>query len=481
MTLAIDSAKRPLKLFTAGLLTESSDLTPIPTTADDWRVALPGENAGFPDVLEIFHDLAVAKKWEVTQSIFAAALPPGGRTVTSVYEHLRDTILEDLRQALPVDGILLQLHGAMMAHGYDDCEGDLLVQMRKIVGPEVPIGVELDPHCHITKSMMSAATLIVLYKTYFHTDMKERAIDLFRLIEDVLEGRSKPTMALFDCKMIDAFDEAYEPMGSFLKEVYQRESEQGILSISPVHGYMMANVPDMGSKMLVITEDDLVLAEKTAEDLGRKFFETKGQWNQAGNMESVLDTAQQKNANGEAAVQLVEWSDLSGAGFATDGTQLLQAMLDRGMTNTAVGLIWDPLAVSISHEVGLGAELIMRIGGKATPFSGIPLDLNVVVERTFKNFMAASWIGDVDVGDAAVLRCGDTELLLVSKRVMAYDSRVFSDMGVDITTKDYLLFKTISREEAIPVVGSSLCYRNWPFDKIKEPMWPWHEDPFQLE
>lgn len=233
-------------------------------------------------------------------------------------------------------------------------------------------------------------------------------------------------------------------MASFLKAVYRRERDQGVLSISPVHGYMMANIVDMGSKMLVITDNDIGLARKTAEQLGMKFYEARGQLAQAENMDAVLDKVQKRVINGEKAIQLVEWSDIGGAGFPTDGTEVLQALFNRGMTNVAAGLMWDPLAVSISHDAGEGAELNMRIGGKATPLSGIPLDLKVIVERSYRNLMISTRVGDVVAGDAVVLRCGDTELLLVSNQIMGYGSQAFIDMGIDISSKDYLLLKLLA-------------------------------------
>ena len=111
-----------------------------------------------------------------------ASAPPAGPTVRHVWEGFRDEILADLRRAMPVDAVLLNLHGAMVADGYDDCEGDLLARVRAIVGPDVPVGAELDPHCHVTPLMVEQATVLVLYKEFPHTDFAERAEDLFRLV-----------------------------------------------------------------------------------------------------------------------------------------------------------------------------------------------------------------------------------------------------------------------------------------------------------
>lgn len=474
-----------MKIFTAGLLTETCDLTPIPTTEQDWTIERYSDNNSeqslYAQVLTLFRTLAEDKGWEVAESLCATAFPPGGRTVQAVYENLRTMILKDLRQAMPVDGVLLNLHGAAMAHGYDDIEGDLLEHIRAITGPDIPIGVELDPHCHLTEQMMTHGTFFILYKTFYHTDIKDRAKELFQLLADTLEKKIKPTMALFDCKMIDFFDEATEPMGAFLTEVYQRETEPGVLSISPVHGFPFANIDTMGSQMLVITDDNPALAKRMAEELGQGFFETRGQMSQYGTVDDALGQAQTRADKGDMRICMLDFGDTSGCGYPTDGTELLRTMQTRGMTNTAVGLMWDPLAVSICHDVGPGAELTLRIGGKASVLSGAPLDLAVVIERIDKDITISTRIGgDMFIGDVAVVKAGDTHLILVSQRAAGYGLQVFEDFGIDTQQKQYIVFKHIDAnyDGTIFVYGPTFDYKQWPLDQISRPKWPWDEDPF---
>src|SRR5690606_32871731 len=106
-------------------------------------------------------------------SCFAAS--PAGTTNREDYETMRDEILAQMKAALPLDGVLLGLHGAMVAHGYDDVEGDIIERTRAIVGPKCVIGVELDPHCHLTLKRVQIADVIVLYKEFPHTDVVDRA------------------------------------------------------------------------------------------------------------------------------------------------------------------------------------------------------------------------------------------------------------------------------------------------------------------
>ena len=440
-----------LRIFTAGLITETCDLNPISITSEEWLITRPGKYEDnqntFSKMLSLFREMASSKDWEVVESICAVAFPPGGRTVRSVYENLRSVILDDLRQAMPIDGVLLQLHGAAMAYGYDDCEGDLLEHIRNITGPDIPIGVELDPHCHITDKMMNNATAMVLYKTFIHSDsdLKERAVELFNLIANTLEGKVKPTMGLFDCKMMKNFDDEIEPMRSFIQKIQERENEAGILSISPVHGYPCANTVDVGNKMLVVTDNAPHLAHQTAKELGTVFCELLKQTSLWIDFDTALNQIQKKATKGVMANKVVEWSDSPGAGFPMDGTKLLLAMLKRGMTNVAAGCIYDPLAVSIARKAGAGAKLMMRIGGKVSSLSGSPLDPEVVVERVYKD-VTLPVPGRVKKKkcDVAVVRSGETELLLASERINGAGLQPFRTVGIEPENKQYLLLKHAS-------------------------------------
>ena len=474
-----------MRLFTAGFFTETCDLNPVPITGKEWLIAEPNSPemiaTEYGQMLELFREWAEVKDWSVVESICATALPNAGRITQSVYEAIRDRILEDLNTALPVDGVLLQLHGAAMAQGYDDCEGDLIKRIRLAVGPDVPIGVELDPHCHITERMMDNATLMVLYKTFCHTDRTARAVELFDLFVETVEGKIKPVMVLFDCRMIEtaAFDEAYEPMKSFLHRVCTLEKESGVLSISPVHGYPLADIPEMGSKMLVITDNDQALADSIAETLGREFFGLRGQIKREDvDIESAINKTQRHIEKSNTPVVLSENSDSGGYGFTTDGTVLLRALLEAGVQNVAVGLMWDRQAVEICHAVGEGASVFMRIGGKASPLSGTPLDLQVEVERIY-TAQQLNWQGEMTPCDTAVVRAGDTQLLLTSKRVLGSGLNAFIDMGIEPAEKQVLVLKfsygqvDTDSPVVINVSGPCLDYKTLPFKNIQRPKWPW--------
>src|SRR5215831_2148067 len=185
------------KIFIATLGTETNTFASIPTGHQLFeetclfRNGSYGKNVPmFGAPLAVWRGRAEAKGWRVVESLCAFAMP-AGKTVKRVYEGFRDEILHDLRAALPVDAVLLSLHGAMVAEGYDDAEGDLLAAVRHVVGPDVQVGAELDLHANVSQQKLENATALVLFKEYPHIDVPERAADLFHLIADVMAGRTK--------------------------------------------------------------------------------------------------------------------------------------------------------------------------------------------------------------------------------------------------------------------------------------------------
>ena len=157
-------------------------------------------------------------------SCFAAS--PAGTTNRADYESMRDEILGQLEAALPVDGVLLGLHGAMVAYGYDDVEGDIIERARAIVGKDCVIGVELDPHCHLTLKRVRASDIIVLYKEFPHTDVVERAEDVLDLVLATLRGKIKPVMSVYDCRQIQSYPTTLPLMRAF-RRPHQGAGGQG--------------------------------------------------------------------------------------------------------------------------------------------------------------------------------------------------------------------------------------------------------------
>ena len=266
-----------MRVFTAGLGAETGSFGAACIGLADFEETYFYGPFEHPDVLtEVSAPLLVLRRrqatagWTVAEGSYLFALP-GGRVARRVYESLRDRILQELQQAMPVDAVALSLHGAMCAIGYDDCEGDLLARIRAVVGPEVAIGAELDPHAHLSQGMIDNADILIAMREYPHTDFLARAEELVDLLEVIVAAGVRPVTAVFDCRMIGRFHTMRQPMRGFVDRLAALvAATPGLLTASLIHGFPWGDTPDMGVKVLAVTTGDRALAAAIARSLGRE-------------------------------------------------------------------------------------------------------------------------------------------------------------------------------------------------------------------
>ena len=484
-----------MRIFLASVATETNTFSPMPTGLQDFEIIraadYTAERAGEVGELEIFRQLARQGGHEFIFSLSAFA-QPAGFTVRSAYEQLRDEFLHDLQQALPVDIVLLPLHGAMVADGYDDCEGDMITRVRQIVGKETVIGVELDLHCHLTQQMVDDADLIVIYKEYPHVDPGLRAKELFALAVETKLGNIKPTMALFDCHMIGFYYTPYEPMRSFIDEMMAAEGKQGVLSLSLAHCFPWGDVPDCGARMLAVTDNNLDQAKAVAEAWGRRFYNMRHTATASSlSMQEALDRALSTD---KLPIIIADQADNAGGGAPSDSTFVLRELLKRGVTNAGVAMMWDPIVVNLAKAAGVGATLRVRLGGKMGPMSGDPLDLTVTVTGILEK-MTQGWPqleGDplpIPCGDAVALHCQGIDIIVNNKRGQVFSPDVFRNFGIDPLQKKLLVVKSTQHFYAgYAPIAAAIIYmaapgaisplmKAIPFTRVDLNKYPWVDDP----
>jgi microcystin degradation protein MlrC len=427
-----------LRIFTATLVTETNTFSPIPTGRKAFDRSLKQ-----PDVASMSQWRAMAERdgHTIVESI-AAVAQPAGLTVRAVYEELRDEILTDLKAALPVDVVLLYLHGAMVAEGYDDCEGDVLERCRRLAGERAVIGAELDLHAHLTPQMLASANAIVAYKEYPHVDIVDRARDLYRICVDSASGKTRPVMAAFDCRTIGMFPTTAEPMRSFVDDLSARERD-GILSLSLVHGFPYGDVPEAGVKMLAIADGDEALAHEVAQEYGRRFLGIREKsLLRAMPLGEALDAVVAMNA--ARPIVLADVADNAGGGAPGDSTFLLRALLERGVDNVATGTYYDPLAVDACFEAGEGAHIDLRFGGKMGVASGDPIDARVEVRRLLEahhqDYMDDS--RPSVLGRSAWIRVRGVDVVLASVRTQVFSTNAFTGLGIVLENKRAVVVKS---------------------------------------
>lgn len=481
-----------MRIFTAAAATETNTFSPIRTgdaNFTDWFAA--GQH---PDRREMFSaPLAIARQeiakregWTLVEGLCANA-QPAGLIRRETWERIRDEILRDLRAASPVDMVLIGLHGAMVADGYPDCEGDLLARICEIVGPGVAIGGLLDPHCHLTPTMVASADLLIAYKEYPHFDVFDRAQELWDGTLAVAEGRSRPAASVVDCRMIAFYYTPVEPMKSFVADLRAAEARPGIVSASLIHGFPWGDVPHYGTKLLVYSED-LATGDAVATEFADKLRGLRGRTMTA--LVSVADAVGEATAASDDTKPLVlaDFSDNVGAGCPGDTTHLISALIAAGVTDMAAAFIFDPVAVQLATAAGVGGRLPLRVGGKACSLSGQPMDLDVEVTHLASGAIHDVIVAQFDLGDVAVVRTeGNNHLVLTTQRAQCITPAAFTDFGIDLSTKRvlvpksmqhfYIMFSRLS--DRIRYVDSpgvaTMSLNALPFRHIDKTIWPFTE------
>lgn len=481
-----------MRLFAATLATETNTFSPLPTSLASYEESVflrPGEHPeDAPRMctapLFVARRRAKADGFTLIEgSCFAAS--PAGTTNRKDYETMRDEILAQLEAALPLDAVLLGLHGAMVAYGYDDVEGDIIERTRAIVGPTCVIGVELDPHCHLTLKRVGLADIIVLYKEFPHTDVVERAEDVLDLVLATLRGQIKPVMSLYDCRQIQSYPTTLPLMRAFVDKIKAMEGRDGILSISIGHCFPYADVPELSARVLVVTDGDKAKANALATSLGEEMVSMRGR-----TMPEFFDTPGGVAAGlafNAAPVVIAEPSDNAGGGAPSDNTSILRELIARNADNVALGPIWDPVAVRLCFDAGAGASFPLRFGGKIGPRSGVPVDATVEVIGCAEDCWQSFGPTKVPLGDCAAIRAGGIEVVLITKRTQALGLELFTNLGIDPRAKKLVVVKSTNHFMAAfgPIAKKVIYidsdapltrdYRKIPYRRVQRPIWPLDE------
>jgi len=479
-----------MRLFLASLVAETNTFCAIPTgrgafeeqgicrNADD-----PGDLMGMRPALTAAREVAQSAGWEVLQGLCTAAQPLG-RVVEDVYQEFRHAILSDLAAAMPVDAVVLVLHGAMTSEACDDCEGDLLTGIRALVGPKVPIGVSLDLHCHFTAAMRAATPIHVAYKEYPHTDILETAVTATRLAIAAREGTIVPQLGFARCPMIGVWQTTKSPMHEFVEELRQVESKPGMLSVSLGHGMAYGDVPEAGACLWVVTDGNAELAKFHAEHLASEFYRMRHEISATfTSLDEALD--QLVAWQDPRPLALADFADNPGGGAMGDSMFILKRLIERRIGNVALGGVWDPGAVQLCFDAGVGARFNMRIGGKSGLASGLPIDIMAQVMALVPDHSQDDFGARASLGPSAWVRTEQgIDLALISARQQVLGLDLFTGLGIDPSDRRGIIVKSMQHFLAAfgSVVGDVLLvdtpgllrtdFANIPFKRRSLDYWP---------
>ncbi|WP_296945000.1 M81 family metallopeptidase [uncultured Massilia sp.] len=484
-----------MHIFLAALAHETNSFSPIPTTMRAFEEGIlyrPGGGDGalaqardFPGYGFLL-DVARAHGDDVTFGLCAWA-QPGGPVARATWEALRDELLEQLRAAGPVDAVVLVLHGAMIAHGYPDCEGDLLNRVRALVGPAVPVGALLDLHGNLTPAMTASGAVLVACKEYPHTDYLARTRELHAILARMARGECRPAVLVRTLPMLGLFGTGDAPMRALLDLVRACEAQAGILSISLMHGFPWSDTAATGAAVMVVHDTGAAHAARAgriAAQLAQSFFALRSLGARA--MLSVDDAVAAGLADATGLCVLADGADNPGGGAACDSTFVLRVLIERDARDVALGMIWDPLAVQLAMDAGVGAELALRIGGKVGVASGQPVDVRATVTAVRRDARQHGLAGRYTeaLGDAVAVRAGGIDIVLNTRRQQVFSPECFTQLGIDLAAKRLVVVKSTRHFRAWfdAIAGTTLfCdapgalnsdLASLPYAHLRRPMWP---------
>lgn len=376
-----------------------------------------------------------------------ASTGPGGPLTADCYGQLKGELLDRLRAALPVDGVILPLHGAASAHGVGDLEGDLIAAVRQLVGPAVPIIATLDLHAHVTEQMVFNANALVAWETYPHADAFSTGQRGARLLLETLDGHCRPTMAMAKVPVITGAihgsTQGNDPFARLMRQTKALENQHDVLSTSLllVHPYL--DQPQMGSGGLVITDGEMDRAVTLATELAAAYWAMRFELEPTIWQPAAAIAAGRQVAGGP--ILLVETADCAGGGAAGDSVATLVALLAAGVAEPALVPVVDPAAAALCQAAGVGATVTVSLGHGLDDRWGVPIPVNGRVtalgDGHFR-YRGGIFDGvDADMGPSAVLAVGSVQVLIMSHATYEWQDEQFLALGLDPRAVKFLVVK----------------------------------------
>lgn len=416
----------------------------------------PGVNLGISGALAFGAEIG----WAMVPTVWTGAIP-SAHVEESAFEQIAAEIVDGIKAAGPLDGVYLDLHGAMVCEHLDDGEGELIARVRAVVGPEVPIAVSLDLHGNVTSRMVDEADVLVAFRTYPHVDMAETgrrtAVQLHRLM-----ARGKPIAKAFrripflipipwQCTSL-------EPSRSIYGQVAELEAGT-VSSTSLLMGFPAADIEDCAPTVLAYGETqqaaddaadrirDLMLSHEHAF-AGRAYEPDEG-------VREAMRIAEQATR----PVVIADTQDNPGAGGDSDTTGMLRALVRNGAKRAAIGIMVDPEAALVAHRTGEGAEISIALGGKSGIEGDAPFEGTFRVERLSNGDLHATgpYYGGthLNLGPSACLTIGGAKIVVATHKAQMADQAMYRFVGIE------------PRDQAILVNKSSVHFRA-DFEPIAE-------------
>jgi len=376
-----------------------------------------------------------------------AAASPSAHVTEDAYERIAGMILDDLKSAMPVDAVYLDLHGAMVTEHLDDGEGELLRRVRAIVGDRVPIVASLDLHANVTRQMQTCADLLIAYRTYPHVDMADTGERVARYLRRLLDGAPRPqlgSMRLPFLIPLQAQSTMMEPNSGIYSALAKLESPGSALSYTP--GFPAADFPECGPVVFAYAEDASRANDATRALWGLVNESEKDYECPVYGPDEAVKRAISIAAGASRPVVIADTQDNPGAGGDSNTTGMLRALVANRAEHAALGLIDDRNAAQAAHAAGEGAEIEIDLGGQSRIPGDAPFRGRFKVERLSDGKFTCTgpfYRGvTMNIGPCACLRIGGVRVVVASGKPQMADQEMYRFVGVEPTTEKILVNKS---------------------------------------
>ena len=351
-------------------------------------------------------------------------------------DHIVDALVAGtapVAEAPPVAGVLLALHGAMVAEGIDEADAHVVQRLREAVGPDIPIVCTIDYHANVSTALVEAADVLIGYDTLPHIDMGERGREAAMVMGRLLAGMPRPAKAfrklpLLTVPQMQGTNEA--PMRELMALCHRLEAEPGLLTCSVVVGFPYCDVPHLGLSVLAYGAPGE--AERAADTLAAAVWGQRAAFRPA-LLAPAAAVAAAVGAN-RGPIFLVEPADNVGGGAPGDGTMLLRALIDGGAED-AVCVMWDPIAAAAAARIGVGGTFRGGIGGRTLALHGAAVEVEgrVTFAGEIRYLRDSSWMTGqpANMGLVATIRVGGVSVIVTTERTMPFDTLHLRLAGVE--------------------------------------------------
>jgi microcystin degradation protein MlrC len=445
------------RIAVAGLLHETNSFVPGHTDFDYFAIQRdqPPLVRG-ADVLKWLSNTSYALSGFIAECGAEHELVPllwasgsAGAVVTrNAFERITGEMVGLLSQALPVDAVYLDLHGAMVTDDFEDAEGELLRRLRAVVGHDVPVVISVDYHANVTPAMVQLTEGLVAYRTYPHVDRRDTGSRAAGVLRTILQrgrptGRAlrKPPFLL----PLNAQCTLLEPSKGIIERSMAMEGGD-ILNVTYAAGFPPADLFFAGPSVVVHAYGQAA-ADKAADELQRMIALSEAEFAQPMlSPDEGVRRAMQIATTARRPVILADTQDNPGCGGMSDTTGVLEALVRHRAQGAVVGVLCDPLAAAEAHRAGEGARIAIALGGRSGPAGVEPFRAEFVVTRLGSGKLKTTGpsIGgrSVDLGPMALLTIGGVSVVVSSKRMQAQDQAPFRHVGAEPKDQKILVLKS---------------------------------------